>query len=191
MRLFLGSFLSPANQDFFGDAIAELVDCHPQILRAIPRRSAHLTYAFCAETGARGPEDCAAAIRSVASRQPAIEVRLGGLRLVTAGPIPRLIVSDVQAGGDALHKLTTELAAALQASFPDLEWKPSREPHVTLVRFRKQSSRRDRDAVSDTLRTVEAARASRPDRIARVDVIQSELGPSGPVYTALAGERLS
>jgi 2'-5' RNA ligase len=191
MRLFLGSFLGPANQDFFGDAIAELVEGHAQILRAIPRRSAHLTYAFCAEAGARGPEDCAAAIRAVASRQRAMDVQLGGLRLITAGPIPRLIVSDVQGGRDALHTLTANLAAALQAAFPEIEWKPSREPHVTLARFRKQASRRDRDDVAATLRTVEAALASRPDRIARVDVIQSVLGPSGPVYTALAGEPLS
>src|SRR5690349_16576780 len=136
MRLFVGSFLEPANQDYFGGAIADLIERHPQTLRAIPSRSAHLTYAFCGETGTRTAEDCAAAIRPALSRHDPIDIQIGGLRLIAAGPIPRLIVSEVQAGGNALHQLAIDVASALQTAFPELEWKPSREPHVTLVRFR-------------------------------------------------------
>src|SRR5262245_25071369 len=121
MRVFLGSFLGSANQDLFGAAIADLVGRHPHVLRAIPKRSAHLTYAFCSDIGARTADDCAAVIRRVVTHHRASDVRLGGLRLIAAGPVPRLVVSDVQAGADRLHQLALDLADALTAAFPDLD----------------------------------------------------------------------
>ena len=49
MRLFLATFLNPANQAFYHRLDSDLVKRHENALRAIPADSAHVTYAFIAE----------------------------------------------------------------------------------------------------------------------------------------------
>jgi 2'-5' RNA ligase len=60
----------------------------------------------------------------------------------------------------------------------------SHSPHVTLARFRKHTRRGSARPVSDALRQT-AVSEERPDRIAEIQVVSSELTTSAPRYVTL------
>jgi len=187
MRLFFGTFLNAANQDVFEGVVRNLTQRHGDILRSIPQKSAHVTYVFCADTGLTSVEALLAAIRHISADRQAVAIRIGPPHVISAGPIPRLVVAALVHGADALRGLTADLAREAQAAFPGLEWRPSREPHVTLARFRKHARRSDGEMIVRALGAPEYAGVTRDDRLAVVQAIESTLTPTGPAYR-LVGE---
>jgi 2'-5' RNA ligase len=112
---------------------------------------------------------------------------VGSPHVISAGPIPRLVVGEVVTGGEPLRRLTADLGARCQAAFRDLEWRPSREPHVTLARFRKHARRSDGDTIVRALGGTDSSRDVRDDRVAVVQVIESNLTATSPAYTVVGG----
>jgi 2'-5' RNA ligase len=150
------------------------------VLRSIPPHSAHVTYTFCATA----PDDCLDVIvvavrRATASRQP-VRMGLGRPVIVPAVSHPRLVTIPVVGGESEVKRLSGDVAEAVQVALPALVWSPSRDPHVTLARFRRPVKRRDAQAVLQSLQTL--PEHERDDCIRAVHVIVSELTPRGPVY---------
>src|SRR5262245_19042809 len=108
MRLFLGTFLGQDNQDYFGGLVGDLVRAHGDVLRAIPARTAHVTYVFCADAGdklsgggpAAAPSELVDVIRAVAGRHAPVDVRVGSPHLISAGSLPRLLAASILTGTD-------------------------------------------------------------------------------------------
>jgi 2'-5' RNA ligase len=186
MRLFAGTFLGPSSQRACRDCIDRLVARHAKVLRGIPDATAHLTYAFCPDLGDVPFERLVAALEPAAARLPSFEVRFARLRILPPGPRPRLVCLDIGAGAADLMRLTAGLARAASEAFPRLDFKPSRSPHVTLVRFRKHAGRSDANAVTASLQTAGEVVAGQLDRVDHVAVIESTLTPAGPVYEVRA-----
>jgi 2'-5' RNA ligase len=191
MRLFVGTLLSRSNQDFYDRFIQDLVHRHRESLRGIPERTAHLTYAFCAEANDQGVEAILAALKQTAAAHHPFEIALAAPHVVSAGRQPRLVCADICRGEGPLRRLTDDLLARLQRTCPDLPVTPSRTPHVTLARFRKQAKRSDAQAVSHSLTGGQRPALSTSDEIEHLHLVSSTLTPGGPVYEIRAQVRLA
>ena len=179
MRLFLATFLNPSNQAFYHRVGRELVERHAKVLRAIPADSAHVTYAFIPELHETLVGQLLTAISETTRAWRAFDVELGPPHVVQSAGKPRLICADLVRGATEVVRLTEDLCRTTRSISPDL--RPSRAPHVTLVRFRQHVTRSDAHAVSNVLPRAEG----RVDRVALVQVVLSELTPSGPVYATM------
>ena len=182
MRFFVGTFLDLPHQRFYERFIKELIRQHPGMLRSIPENSAHLTYVFCADAPDQSVDAIGGAVKKATDTHRAFEIRLGSPRVMSAGSRPRLVCADVLSGDTQLHRLAADILGALQLACPDLSLSRSRSPHVTLARFRQQARRADSQAVSRSLAGSEGSSISRDAWIAEVQVVASELTPSGPAY---------
>jgi len=180
MRLFLSTFLNPANQAFYHRLERELVKHHANVLRAIPADSAHITYAFISELHETLVGQLLTAISETARAWPAFDVELRAPQVARSAGRPRLIYADLARGATEVARLGADLCTTARTISPDL--RPSRAPHVTLARFRKHATRTDAQAVSSSLPHAE----TRVDRVALVQVVLSVLTPAGPVYTVKA-----
>ena len=134
MRLFLATFLNPANQAFYHRLDRELVKRHGNVLRAIPADSAHITYAFISELHETVVGDLATAISETTRTWQAFEVELGSPQVVRSAGKPRLVCADLVRGATEVTRLTANLSATARTISPGL--RASRAPHVTLARFR-------------------------------------------------------
>ena len=186
MRLFVGTLLSSSPQRFYDHFIKELIREHGESLKGIPERSAHLTYAFCADADDRAVEALLRAVKQTTGGHSSFEIGLDSPHVVSAGARPRLVCADILSGEAALQRLIADLLSTLRLACPGLPLSPSRAPHVTLARFRKQARRSDAQAVSRSLAARPGAGVSATDQIAHVQVVASTLTPSGPVYEVRA-----
>jgi 2'-5' RNA ligase len=182
VRLFIGTFLSESNQRAYGQLVESLSLRHVDLVRGVPAGSAHLTYAFCADAPDDRVNGIAGAVSETTSQHRSFTIRLAPPRILFSRSTPRLICAGVVAGEAALRRLAVDLATNLQRVGSGLPWKPSKAPHVTLARFRKNARRSDAQGLMRTLMNAGDAFVGREDRIAQVMVVASELTASGPVY---------
>ena len=180
MRLFLATFLNPANQAFYRRLAGTLAKRHEKVLRAIPDGSAHITYAFIAELQETRVGDLVTAISEATRASQAFDVELGHPQVLRSAGRPRLVCADLGPGATKVARLTADLCRTARSISPDL--RPSRTPHVTLARFGKHATRSDAHTVSISLSHAE----HRIDRVTAVQVVVSVLTPGGPVYTVQA-----
>jgi len=179
MRLFLGTFLNPANQAFYHRLDRELAKCHGNVLRAIPADSAHITYAFISELHETLVGALVTTISEATRTWQAFDLELGAPQVVRSAGKPRLVCADLVKGAPEVIRLTADLCTTARTISSDL--RASRAPHVTLARFRRHATRSDAQAVSGSLSHGE----SRVDRVIAVQIVASVLTPSGPVYTRM------
>jgi 2'-5' RNA ligase len=180
MRLFLATFLNPANQAFYRRLNRDLVKRHANVLRAIPDDSAHITYAFISELPETLVGNLATAISEATRAWQAFDIELGSPRVMHSAGRPRLVCADLIRGATEVARLTSAVCATASTIFPGL--RPSRTPHVTLARFRKHATRSDARSVSSSL----SHEQNRIDRVTTVQFVVSVLTPAGPVYTVRA-----
>ena len=180
MRLFLATFLTPANQAFYHRLDGELLKRHASVLRAVPADSAHITYAFMSELHETLVDDLVTVISETTRTRQAFEVELGSPQVVRSAGRPRLVCADLVRGATEVARLTADLCVTARTISPDL--RASRAPHVTLARFRRHATRSDAPAVSRSLSHAE----NRVDRVTIVQVVVSVLTPVGPVYAVRA-----
>jgi 2'-5' RNA ligase len=181
MRLFVGTFLSPHNQDFYHAFVGALVRRHRDVLRSVPDGSAHLTYAFIPDLDEALVGRLLSRIGDAARHRRAFDIELSTPIVLRAGTRPRLVCAELASGAEDVGRLAAELSGVVSAMAPDV--RPSKAPHVTLARFRKNATRADGDAVSKFL----SPSKCKVDRVSLVQVVASVLTPSGPVY-ATRGE---
>jgi 2'-5' RNA ligase len=181
MRLFLATFLNPANQAFYQRLDRELVKRHGNVLRAIPADSAHVTYAFISDLCEKLVGQLFTAISETTRAWQAFDVELRPPHVVRSAGKPRLVCADLVRGATEVARLTEDLCTIARSISPDL--RPSRAPHVTLARFRREATRHDGDHVAQTLARVEG----RADRVSLIQIVESVLTQRGPVYSVKSG----
>lgn len=177
MRIFLGAFLSPSNQEFYDRLSRQLSRRHSAVLRPIPPASAHVTYAFVPELNEQGLGTLLRAIAAVAARRRAFDVQLGPPTTIQVRGRPRLVCAGFVGGAEQVGGLAADICSALRRIAADV--RPSQSPHVSLARFHRRATRRDAEAVAESL----CDTGGRTDRVSQIQVIESVLTPTGPVYT--------
>src|SRR5688572_33370087 len=121
MRLFIGTFLSPSNQDFYGGLVGALVAQSGGVLRSTPANTAHLTYTFVGH----GDDEVLArvldAVTQVAGGHSQLPIRLGIPHLLSGGRAPRLVCAEVVEGRSELTRLADDICGAITKACPRLE----------------------------------------------------------------------
>src|SRR4051812_35081458 len=112
MRLFLASWLAPADQQFYVTFIEAALQQHPNALRSVPRDSVHLTYLFCADAPPDQLEAIARAAAHAAGGPAPFDIRLGAPRVLAARSGPRLVCAHVLSGQAQLEALGAALQEA-------------------------------------------------------------------------------
>jgi 2'-5' RNA ligase len=185
IRLFVCSWLDPDNQAFYGRHMADLVASSGGVLRAIPRDSAHLTYAFLARADDGSLDEIVRVVGGVAARHAPIAIRLGPPSILFARAEARLVYAPIVRGADALAHLGSDIVTELQQRLPDVDISGNRAPHVTLARFRKHTHRGAARTASEALKRSAVASTERTDRIAEIHIVSSELTATAPRYVSL------
>jgi 2'-5' RNA ligase len=186
MRLFVCSFLGDDAQEFYRRHFAEPIAASGGVLRSIPPRSAHITYAFMGDVPDASLAGIAEAVAIVAARHDAVAIRLGPPEIQYARVEARLVYTPLIEGAAAISNLTTDIARECARVDGLGRVDGSKSPHVTLARFRKQTHRREAFPLLDTLTRNRVGDVLRHDQIAEVQVVASELTPSGPRYDVKA-----
>ncbi len=181
MRIFLGTFLNESNRGFYDRFVQQLVTRHRTSLRATPPGTAHVTYAFVGEFADEALDRLATLTSAVAQRHRGFDIELAKPGVLRAGARPRLVCAALGQGADEVCALTAELSSAVQPIAPGV--RPSRAPHVTLARFRRDATRHDGDQVAQALVHAEG----RADRVSLIQIVESVLTQRGPVYSVKAG----
>jgi len=169
MRLFVCTWLDPDNQAFYGRHMADLVAAGGGVLRAVPKDSAHVTYAFLARADDSVVDEIVRGVSDVAACHTSIAIRLGPPSILFARAEARLVYAPIVRGADALAHLGSDIVTE----------------HVTLARFRKHTRRGVARAASEALERSAVGASERVDRIAEIDIVSSELAAAGPRYVTL------
>jgi 2'-5' RNA ligase len=186
MRLFVCSFLGDDAQEFYRRHFAEPIAESGGLLRSIPARSAHITYAFMGDVADASLAPIAEAVATAAARHDTIAVRLGPPAIQYARAEARLVYAPLIEGAAAISNLTADVARELRRVAGLERVDGSKSPHVTLARFRKQTLRRAALPLLDTLTRNRIGDVVRHDRIAEIQIVASELTPAGPRYDVKA-----
>jgi 2'-5' RNA ligase len=185
MRLFACSFLEIEDRAFYDAMVRRLVDVHGRLLRPIPTQSAHVTYAFIAHLDQDRLPVAVEALGSAAERLEPAQVTFGDPEVLCLGREARLIDAPIVDGAPSAAHLADRVAAALEAVLPGTPINRSRSPHVTLARFRRDTTRRAAQPVVDTLARRDAP-TLRHARFTEIQLVSSELTAGGPIYVVLA-----
>jgi 2'-5' RNA ligase len=186
MRLFIATLLSSDHQSFYDRGLRELLRVHRDVLRPVPRNSAHITCAFLGLVEDRLLAEITEAVDVSVRGRGAIDAQFGPPAVLFSGSEARLISAPVTSGDAALARLSADLRAALHRALPGVAISGMKTPHVTLARFRAGTRRGRTQPIVDALARDRATLTPPPDRISRVQVISSDLTPAGAVYTVRA-----
>jgi 2'-5' RNA ligase len=187
MRLFVCTLLASANQAIYGRTIGEIIAESRGLLRAIPTDSAHLTYAFLPHVVPSRIDDISAALASVAARHLAISIQLGMPFVLTGGSEARLICAPVTEGAARVQALVDDVAGEISRRIAGVELRQTKSLHVTLARFRKGTRGSETRGIA---RTLEADALVTRDTIAQLQLMESRLSPTGPIYTVVRRKNL-
>jgi 2'-5' RNA ligase len=182
MRVFVASVLSEANQATLAAAVRDLVAGTHPVLRAIPADTAHLTFSFIARAEELDVARVTDALRQVSADWNPVTIELTGARVLGARRAPRLVYAPVSEGHQAIERMAAEIHRALEAAVPSLEPSLTKSPHVTLARFRKNARPTDAAIVERALATSPLASIRLRDAVSSLQLIQSALTQTGPVY---------
>ncbi len=179
-RLFVGIRLPP-------EVRASLVRAQDRLRRTGARVSwvrpenLHLTLVFLGDTFAARVPGLVAALDGAAAAVRPFDLAIGGLGSFGGPRSPRVIWAGADPAPPGLAELHTRAAEAFRRLGVALEARPF-AAHVTLGRVR---SSRGTDALTSVLRSPMNPPPGGRLAVDRADLMRSELGPGGPVYTVL------
>ncbi len=147
--------------------------------RWVASRVMHMTLRFVGDTEPERVPALASALDALAGRK-AVPVRGASLAGFSSSRRARVLALEIDDEA-ALAPIVADVESAVRAlGFPPEE--RSYRPHLTLARLREPA---------DLRRLVVEHPVSLSGRVTSVALYQSDLGPSGPTYTALARTDLS
>ena len=182
MRLFYAAYLSQENMDAYQAWVDGLIREVPGVLRSIPPKTHHLTLAFLGEIAESNVDMCSSAIDAVKSFE-AFDYALGSPSLLVSRGRPRLIRVSVSEGAEKVRKVQTSLLSTLAGNLSSIEIR-SKPPHITLARFKKNAHRPQTRRVQAAVDRYDTPVPDK-DHFSRVELVKSELTPSGPIYETL------
>ena len=172
------------------EARQQLIDATDRIRRDVPQGiqwanpdGMHLTLKFLGNIPSNGVEPLLDCLKSVASESSPFPLNLVGLGMFPNRRKPRVLWAGVDGDLDALSRLQQGTEDAITAIGYPPEQRPFR-PHITLGRPRRSVS----DAQLSRIGAVVSALAPLSPvswQVEAVDLMQSELHPSGARYTVL------
>ena len=177
------------------DARQQLIDAVDRIRRDIPQGiqwanpdGMHLTLKFLGNIPSADVEPLLDCVQPVASSATPFPLHLAGLGMFPNRRKPRVLWAGVDGDLDALSRLQQATEDAITALGYPPEQRPFR-PHITLGRPRRSVS----DAQLSRIGAVVSA-LDQPSpvgwQVEAVDLMQSELHPSGARYTVLGSATL-
>lgn len=172
-------------------------------LKALDRESAvrwtqpdsiHLTLKFIGETDAANIEAIRAALAAAAQKYPPFDLAVAGAGCFPNLRKPRVVWAGVESDGAALRTLGA-LRAAIEAGVAPLGYPTENRPfspHLTLGRIREGAPVKAAGGFGAALEQAQNTIGQLAAwRVSAVSLMQSELWPSGAVYTRLADAELT
>jgi 2'-5' RNA ligase len=184
MRLFVATFLGSENRAYYDRWLQRLAEHTGGLLRPIPPSTAHLTHVFIGEADAAVVAGVADDLRRAVGHFRPVQFQLEPPTILRAGRTPRLVCAHVGRGSRETAALSRRVAEALSARAELAGARPSRSPHVTIARFRRNAG--PAEALRVTHALDELAAGARDDTADRVAIVSSVLTGQGPVYDVVA-----
>jgi 2'-5' RNA ligase len=176
--------LSQTIRQRLGELIARLSEQIPgRSVRWVKSDSIHLTLKFLGDVSSDGVSQAAAALRRVAEAHPPLTFRVQGLGCFPNARRPRVLWIGVHEKDGRLASLHEAIEIALDRLGYKREIRAF-SPHLTLGRVRDE-------AVASGAQGIAAGLAALSDtdlgtvEVSEVCLFQSELRPTGAIYTAL------
>lgn len=185
MRLFLAINLASEVRESIAGASAPLRAVAPE-LSWVGESKLHLTVKFLGEQPEALAWSLAEAMRAVGERNRVIDVEIGGIGAFPNFRRPRVVWIGVTPD-PKLELLHHDVESACEALGLPVEGKPFR-PHLTLARVKPRS--RDPRALRDLARAAKDIDYVEEIIISSVDLMASELTPSGSRYRLLTSTPL-
>jgi 2'-5' RNA ligase len=152
-------------------------------VRAVVPEGIHLTLKFFGDLTTEQIEAASDVTSSVAAAMPTFDFHLFGLGAFPSERRPSVIWAGVADGVECASLVETLEAVLSEAGFP-LETRPF-QPHVTLARVKARPPERLGELLSEF---ADADFGAFP--VSGIELIASELTPSGPIYSTLAEFKL-
>lgn len=175
IRLFIAIELPEAVQDLLTETAVALAKNVPdRAVRWVSREQMHLTLRFLGDTAVSQLPALQDHLDQVAAQHPAFQLRLDGLGAFPNRKRPRVVWAGL-AGEVAVLQA---MQAAVEDRVVSMGWVREERPfspHITLGRVK--------DASGAQALNWQVGLASVAVRVTAVKLVQSELRPSGPVYT--------
>ena len=188
VRVFVAVGLSAEARGQLIDAVERIRAKVPQGVQWANPDGMHLTLKFLGNIAAAGVEPLLNCLEPVAAVRPSFTLELAGLGMFPNRRSPRVLWAGAGGDLDALSALQQDAEAAITRLGHPPEQRPFR-PHITLGRPRRSVS----DAQLSRVGAVVSA-LDQPSpvgwQVEAVDLMQSELHPSGARYTVLGSATL-
>ena len=183
VRVFVAVGLSPEAREQLVDAVARIRNEIPEGIQWANPSGMHLTLKFLGNIPATGVGPLLDCLATVGRESAPFMLHLDGLGMFPNRRKPRVLWAGVDGDLDALSRLQQAAEEAINALGYPPEQRPFR-PHITLGRPRRSVSDRQLARIGDTVTALGPPRSlSWP--VDSMDVMQSELHPSGARYTIL------
>jgi 2'-5' RNA ligase len=153
-------------------------------VKAVDSDILHVTLKFLGDTDPRQLGDVGQAVQAAAAGRSAFQLRIAGLGAFPTPARPSVVWAGLEEA-EPLVEIATDLETSLEALGFACESRPF-HPHLTLARVRS----RPPGELGALLRD-QATRNFGSAKIDTVELMQSDLGPGGPRYTALARAKLA
>lgn len=143
-------------------------------------KNLHLTLKFLGEIEPGLASRLANSLAGPAAEMPAFRIRLGGTGVFPDARRPRIVWVGLKEGFDELFALAQKVEAAAQELGFAAETRPFKA-HLTMGRVRRPA------AGKELLPALEGAEAADfgEQKVSGVSIIESNLTPSGPIYTVI------
>ena len=188
VRVFVAVGLSAEARGQLIDAVERIRAKVPQGIQWANPDGMHLTLKFLGNIAAAGVEPLLNCLEPVAAVRPSFTLDLAGLGMFPNRRSPRVLWAGADGDLDALSALQQDAEAAINALGYPPEQRPFR-PHITLGRPRRAVSDAQRGRIGEVVAAL-APPATVRWQVEAVDVMRSELHPSGARYTVLGSVAL-
>lgn len=142
----------------------------------------HITLCFLGEVSAAQIAAMQEPILSACTSAHAMVLSLGKLSGFPNAVQPRIVTLEIEGASESLVTLQKSLATAVLPFAPGMDQKPF-VPHLTLGRL-KAESEMARTGIGRALRMVTVPPCPAFE-VGHVQLIHTELGPSGPIYSVI------
>ena len=183
VRVFVSVGLSSEARGQLIDAVERIRSQVPKGVQWADPGGMHLTLKFLGNIPATGVEPLLGCLGPVASGSVPFRLELAGLGMFPNRRAPRVLWAGVTGEMESLDHLQRAAESAITSLGHPPEERPFR-PHITLGRPRRTLSDADRGRVGAVVSALAPPSPVRW-RVESIEVMQSELHPSGARYTVL------
>ena len=146
----------------------------------------HLTLKFLGDVDPKDLESIGEAIEGVAIRHRSFSLRIGGLGTFPNFVRPRVMWTGVTVGGERVSALAQDINVALSYCGFSLETKKF-NPHLTIARLKERIDLRPYTNQYRQYDRIDGAEMS----VNTISLIQSQLHPTGAIYSTLQSHSLT